>query len=961
MTTALKFRPGTSDSIIATRTAIQATIDKIEAGAAVSVEERWAKCNNAFGARLAGERDGDPVIEFYGATEGKKRDRSIFRVDGAKLVNLAENPRFMFAHQYAMLPIGNIIVPDIRRAVLRNVGKALVMPVTKLRTKGDHPHLRFADLTFDMYANRDMDTVSLGWAIEKARQLTDGDGYNDGFEYLESDVLELSAAPIPVDAQATTVKAAALVTEVLQRGFAHVCKSEEDREILVRGFMARGFENTDSGVYVPRAALVTLSELSVGGELVEEPAEPATPARVAEGGTVVPPAVIEGARVLAAAEDAAEVRAVAARVFPGLDYDALVRGLSDGVAAATDEPAAVLVVDEAPWDAFTGRAYDITREQFEPSSEELRIAARYLDVEVRDMCVTGTWVPRARLGAWLTALEDTLQRWAIDDVRNFDYSDNELPPVHRVLQLNSKRRASFLVGGTRFMSRKADEQTPGGERLVVRVETYGGCEVTVWGTREQQQLAEEFIEATWVKSREYKFLKGEAMTASGDFIERGEQTLDTIFVEERNETATKRVVELVNRGEFESRGYLFQGPPGTGKTLSARALKDECREATFILASARDFHYAYADSVVMHAYDVAAENTPAIVVFEDCEEYISHCMELLKQELDGMQQRTGIITVFTTNHPARFPEAMRDRPGRIHEVLNFGLPDAAIRARMIAAWMPDLDEAGRARAVEATEGYSGAHIREFSKYVEVLRAEESLEPAAAVERALEKLAEQRELVTQALTRTVEPSDRVRTEAAVLRAIETRATERGPRGMRNRLIAGASAGKRKDPPRRSAEASPTINVNIAGLDALDEADAATAAGRAVQLALLGAAARGELGPELQQRVAKTLSAATRAVIGDAITAAEAAVGALRTLLENADKAPAPATDDPAQLPAPEVAGAAILRALQDPELAARAARIVGEPAGAARYGLSEEALRVLHEGLARLHAREGAQQ
>jgi len=105
--------------------------------------------------------------------------------------------------------------------------------------------------------------------------------------------------------------------------------------------------------------------------------------------------------------------------------------------------------------------------------------------------------------------------------------------------------------------------------------------------------------------------------------------------------------------------------------------------------------------------------------------------------------------VLTTNTPDRFPDALIDRPGRFHEVLEFGLPDEPLRKVMLTTWVGGqvIDDEVLGRLVRATEGFSGAYMAELVAYA--LRLMEDGGPDAlpeALDIALTKLVNQKQRV-----------------------------------------------------------------------------------------------------------------------------------------------------------------------------------------------------------------------
>ena len=405
--------------------------------------------------------------------------------------------------------------------------------------------------------------------------------------------------------------------------------------------------------------------------------------------------------------------------------------------------------DPMRWNRALSKAFDVTRERFEPMTVELAMASRYLDTEIKDIYQGGTFVPSPRMGSFLSALDEHLVAWTVEDVRNLTHDGKECPPVHDVIELNSKLRQDFLVDGARFMRR-----TKEGHKLVLRLRpNWYGLDVTTYAPFKGRDVALGLIEAVWRRAKDLNFLKGEAFALSGEFIRKTDETWDDLFLTQKNDRALRRVVDRINDkgADLENRGVMLMGEAGTGKTMGGRIIRNTAA-ATFIWVSARDFYRAGAFGGFEYAFEMARECAPSILFFEDVDNWLGgSTVDLLKTQMDGIAQSRGVVTILTTNFPERMPEALIDRPGRFHDVLRLTLPDGDARGRMIARWLPELDEPQRVEAIKATEGYSGAHIRELANFVKILRGEESLSVPEALVKALEKLREQRELITSVQT------------------------------------------------------------------------------------------------------------------------------------------------------------------------------------------------------------------
>lgn len=729
--------------------------------------------------------------------------------------------------------------------------------------------------------------------------------------------------------------------------------------------------------------------------------------------------------------------------------------------------------DPIRWNPSLSKAFDITREQYEPATAEIALAARYLDCEVKELYRGDSEVPSAKMGSFLSAVEELLIDWRVDDVRNLTMDGNESPPIHEVIQLNSTRSRDFLINGTRFMRARTGDPKQPQSQLVLRIQpSWDGLVIRGYARREDPaDPVNTFVNRAWARAAELNFLKGEAFSLSGEFLPKTEETWDDLFLSAKNREALQRTAQLlIDKGaQIAQRGLLLMGPPGclhgdtpiydpvdrslltvrererigrafhvialdadgqhvvagaeapwcypkakmvrltfasgrqitvteghrfwmeadqaeidhesfwpaqtvvdlfharldvalpsiggvcgspqgfvavqprstwvddlvahaeddrrswrngggsvprcgsgprrcggrpqtgggsdpgeprrrddapprthgswqtdgpgstdsgspqsswfhratpdyrdpaeprsadesahdaggalvgygaglsrgvgrppqptdhprtgpaldrqstlveapssslgrslytmdrlvkvedagwqpyydfhvpgyqnywavgffhhnTGKTLTGRILRNQAEGTTFIWLSARDLYRSGGYGGLTYGFDLARECAPSILFLEDIDNWLERgTIDLLKTELDGVARSTGVVTMLTTNFPEYLPEALVDRPGRFHDVLQFDLPTAEARTAMVQRWLPELDAKGCERAVAATDGYSGAHVRELAGFARTIHEQDGLPFDQAVERAIAKVIEQRELITQAQT------------------------------------------------------------------------------------------------------------------------------------------------------------------------------------------------------------------
>jgi hypothetical protein len=207
-------------------------------------------------------------------------------------------------------------------------------------------------------------------------------------------------------------------------------------------------------------------------------------------------------------------------------------------------------------------------------------------------------------------------------------------------------------------------------------------------------------------------------TVERDQLILPEATLRTI---ERNVLAFDRQRPALRAlGLSTQKGLLFHGPPGTGKTHCIRYLAGQLEGHTTLLITAEQV------GLLPEYMALARLLQPALVVIEDadliardrsgmsdaCEEVM---LNKLLNELDGLRERADVFFVLTTNRPEMLEPALVSRPGRIDQAIEFPLPDASLRRRLIALYAEQLAVPSTLmdNLASRTEGASPAFIREL--------------------------------------------------------------------------------------------------------------------------------------------------------------------------------------------------------------------------------------------------------
>jgi hypothetical protein len=164
--------------------------------------------------------DDDRTIEFVASTDGIKRDGNRVRNDGWDFSNFAKNPVFLWGHDQGggdlppLPPIGSIQeywVEDVDGAAGGMRGEI----TSRLMIRVKFAEHELAETVFNLYLQGHLRAVSIGWTPLEYEPILDDDGVQVGWDFVRSELLEISAVPVPSDPDALITAAA---TGVLPQG-----------------------------------------------------------------------------------------------------------------------------------------------------------------------------------------------------------------------------------------------------------------------------------------------------------------------------------------------------------------------------------------------------------------------------------------------------------------------------------------------------------------------------------------------------------------------------------------------------------------------------------------------------------------------------------------------------------------------------------------------------------------------
>ena len=173
-------------------------------------------------------------------------------------------------------------------------------------------------------------------------------------------------------------------------------------------------------------------------------------------------------------------------------------------------------------------------------------------------------------------------------------------------------------------------------------------------------------------------------------------------------------------------GILLFGPPGCGKTLLAKAIANES-QCNFIAIKGPEIYSKWvgeSERAVREIFRKARQAAPSIIYFDEIDAIASgrgthegtqtfaSIVNQILVEMDGIENRKGIIIIASTNRPDIVDSAFL-RPGRFDRLIFVKAPDFEARLKILEVHTKDMpldEEVSLKKIAQNTEGYSGADL-----------------------------------------------------------------------------------------------------------------------------------------------------------------------------------------------------------------------------------------------------------
>jgi transitional endoplasmic reticulum ATPase len=197
-------------------------------------------------------------------------------------------------------------------------------------------------------------------------------------------------------------------------------------------------------------------------------------------------------------------------------------------------------------------------------------------------------------------------------------------------------------------------------------------------------------------------------------------------------------------------GILLFGPPGCGKTLLAKAIATESRSNFIAIKGPEIFSKWVGESerAVREIFRKARQAAPSIIYFDEVDAIsagrgsyesthtFASIVNQILVEMDGIENRKGIVTIASTNRPDIVDPAFL-RPGRFDRLIYVKEPDFEARLKILEVHtktMPLAEDVSLKEIAQNTVGYSGADLENVSREAGMEAIREKMETLEKIEK-----------------------------------------------------------------------------------------------------------------------------------------------------------------------------------------------------------------------------------
>lgn len=321
-----------------------------------------------------------------------------------------------------------------------------------------------------------------------------------------------------------------------------------------------------------------------------------------------------------------------------------------------------------------------------------------------------------RLLAWTVKCVTTSPGWETISVHGHSFAE----PIFSDIQTDYTENEGCVINGHMLLEKD-------NTRLVITID--GGSSIQIASGRQHHEMVKKLVQEIKEFLNEHNFYRGERISFSDriSFINVKQREWDSVILDPNIKDNIrlntigflKNFTRMQEFGIPSKRGIILSGDPGTGKTVICKALMSEADNITCINAEA---YVELSGEYISNLYSLAQNLSPSIIFIEDID-FLGHerrdfyhgapPLLALLAEMDGITEKTAIVTVATSNFFEKLDKALSERPSRFDCVYRINRPDYEQRIELVKniSEKTPLSEDVMEYVAKRTNGFTPAQVQ----------------------------------------------------------------------------------------------------------------------------------------------------------------------------------------------------------------------------------------------------------
>jgi len=330
-----------------------------------------------------------------------------------------------------------------------------------------------------------------------------------------------------------------------------------------------------------------------------------------------------------------------------------------------------------------------------------------------------------RLLAWALKCVTASPGWETISTHGYNFGE----PFFSDIQTDYSAYSGCLANGLMLGKRE-------GVRMAITLNGIGSIQIEA--SEDYREEVNTLIQEIKDYVKEHNFYRGKRINFNRmiSFLDLKQRHWDSVVLDSEMKNSIrlntigflKNIARVQEFGIPAKRGIILTGDPGTGKTIICKALMSEAENITCITT---DAYGEFSGEYISDLYSLAQDLSPSIIFMEDIDfigqerhDFYRGTPPLLTllAEMDGITEKTAIVTVATSNFFETLDKALSERPSRFDCVYKLPYPNSEQRTELVEKLSKEisLSENIKKYVVTQTHGFTPAQVQSVLHHMAII-------------------------------------------------------------------------------------------------------------------------------------------------------------------------------------------------------------------------------------------------